>query len=109
MSALLRALAESIARAEAPSMRRAFEARMREEGLAASEEAVDVATLLACAYPAQMHAILARPADVVAIARGTNVARDARAYRKLALPLVGDLSDVDAVRHGLRVFTTREK
>src|SRR5439155_20587509 len=73
------------------------------------DESIDIATLLVSAYPAMLHAIMARPLDVAAIARGTKLARDARAYRRQALPLVGDLSDADGVRRGLRVFAAREK
>ena len=109
MPAQLRALAESIARTEAPEARRRITERLKEVGLPASDDTIDVATLLQCAYPGMVHAILARPADVASIARGTKLARDARAYRRQALPLVGDLSDVQGVRHGLRVFAAREK
>ena len=118
-----RALAESIARAEAPEARRRFLEAASERGLTPSDEAADLASLLTCAYPSLARSIAAAPEDVVAIARGTarpgpglgvvytrlKQARDPRAYRRGALGLVGDMTDEASVRRGLRVFARRER
>jgi glutamate-ammonia-ligase adenylyltransferase len=104
-----RPLAESIGRAEALEARRRFVAAAASRGIQASEDAADLASLLACAYPATAGSIGAWPEDVIAIVRGTKQARDARTYRRAALGLIGDRSDEGAVRHGLRVFARRER
>jgi glutamate-ammonia-ligase adenylyltransferase len=109
MALPLRGLAESIARAEMPEARRRFVDALAAKGVTPTEDAVELAVVLECAYPALAHVVAARPEDVVAIVRGVKLARDARTYRRMALPLVGDLSDADAVRRGLRVFAAREK
>ncbi len=46
---------------------------------------------------------------MIAIARGMKQARDARAYRRVALGLVGNMTDEVAVRRGLRIFARRER
>src|SRR5579883_1044063 len=102
-------LAEAIAGAEAESARHKWRELLREGADAAREDAVELATLLECAYPALARDIAARPRDVVAIARGTKQARDLRSYRRVALSLVGDATSGEAVRRGLRVFAAREK
>lgn len=61
------------------------------------------------AYPALGHVIDAHPEDLTAIARGLRQARDARAYRRLAAAVVGDLGDASGVRRGLRRLAAREK
>src|ERR1700683_3941828 len=99
-----RPLAESIGRAEAPEARRRFVTAAASRGIQASEDAADLASLLACAYPATAGSIEAWPEDVIAIARGTKQARDARADRRSALGLIGDRTDEGAGRHGPRVF-----
>jgi len=104
-----RALADSIARTEAVEARARFQAAVGEQGLAATDEAVDLAALLSCAYPSMAPSILAHPEDVVAIARGTKLARDARAYRRSALTIIGDVTDNAGVRRGLRRFAHRER
>jgi glutamate-ammonia-ligase adenylyltransferase len=105
----MRGLADAIAGDEAEAARRRFLARLGEDASKSAQEAAELAALLECAYPALARWIAARPKDVVAIARGTKLARDARTYRRIALPLVGDLGDHEGVRRGLRVFAAREK
>ena len=118
----MRALAESIAgvddaaRARARFAARLLESEQRDGSSPPPSrrgpqlgDAIELAALLECAYPALAREIAARPRDVVAIARGTKQARDARTYRRVALSLVGDFGDLDSVRRGLRVFTGREK
>jgi len=104
-----RALADSIARAEAALARARFFETASERSLTATDDAVDLAALLACAYPAMAPSIFAHPEDVVAIARGTRLARDARAYRRTALTMIGDATDDASVRRGLRRFAQRER
>ena len=103
-------LAESISRGESHEVRRRFVEQAKAHGLAASDEVADVATLLACAYPALARWIDAHPEDVVVAHRGgTRLARDARSYKRIALPLIGDLTDETRVKRGLRIFAAREK
>jgi glutamate-ammonia-ligase adenylyltransferase len=109
MPSLIRGLAETISRAEAPAARQRFLDAAAARGLTASDEAVELAAALECAYPALAHVMTAHPDDVIAIARGTRVARDARTYRRQAAAMLGDMSDVDGVRRGLRLFAGREK
>jgi glutamate-ammonia-ligase adenylyltransferase len=109
MPGTFRALLDSIARGEAPEARRRFVEAAAERGLTPSDEAVDLGALLACAYPALARIVTARPDDVIVIARGTKQARDVRAYRRAAHALIGDMSDEEAVAHGLRVFANRER
>ncbi len=109
MGSPFRALADSIARAEAAVARTRFAASLSERGLAASDDATDLAALLACAYPSMAPSIFAHPEDVVAIARGTKLARDPRTYRRTALTMIGDATDNAGVRRGLRRFAQRER
>ncbi|HEY2514280.1 MAG TPA: bifunctional [glutamate--ammonia ligase]-adenylyl-L-tyrosine phosphorylase/[glutamate--ammonia-ligase] adenylyltransferase [Polyangiaceae bacterium] len=104
-----RSLGDSIARGEAAEARRRFLEVAAGRGLAAGEDAADLAALLVSAYPALARQIDARPEDVLAVARGTKQARDLRSYRRVASALIGDLSDESAVRQGLRVFAQRER
>ncbi len=106
----VRALADGIARTDAELARRTFQERAKERGLTASEDAVELAGLVAAAYPALAREVDARPEDIVAIARGgTRTSRDAKAYRRMALAMLGDLSDEAGVRKNLRRFASREK
>ena len=106
----IRALAETMAGAEAQEVRKRFSDRLRATGERVSEEAADAAALLSWAYPAFARAIEARPEDVPAILRsGTKGARDSRTLRRIALQLVGNVTDGNAVRRGLRIFARREK
>jgi glutamate-ammonia-ligase adenylyltransferase len=73
------------------------------------ERAVDLATLLECAYPAVGPALRAHPEDVTALVRGARNARDLRAYKKLAVAAAFDFKDPARVRAGLRRFAAREK
>jgi glutamate-ammonia-ligase adenylyltransferase len=70
---------------------------------------VDLRALLRDAYPALTAGIDAHPDDLAGLARGARQARDLRAYRRLAASAVGDLSDADGARRGLRRFAAREK
>ena len=92
-----------------PEARRRFALAAASHGLQPSEDAADLASLLACAYPATARSIAAWPEDVVAVARGVKQARDARTYRRIAFGLIGDMSDEAAVRRGLRVLARRER
>jgi glutamate-ammonia-ligase adenylyltransferase len=75
-----------------------------------SEEAIDFATAISCAYPAYARPLETRWDDVVAVTRaGTKTARDARAYRRLVATHLGDTTDLDDVRRALRVFARRAK
>jgi glutamate-ammonia-ligase adenylyltransferase len=99
-----------ISRAEAQAARARFAELARACGLVASDEAIEIAALLECAYPAMAHEIAARPKDVIDLAReGTRAARTDSVYRKLAAAEVGDPSDEHGVRRGLRRFAGREK
>ena len=80
-----------------------------ESGLAPSDDAADLAALLSCAYPSMAPSIVAHPEDVIAIARGTKLPRDVRAYRRGALAIIGDATDNAGVRRGLRRFAHRER
>ncbi|MGO8997260.1 MAG: bifunctional [glutamate--ammonia ligase]-adenylyl-L-tyrosine phosphorylase/[glutamate--ammonia-ligase] adenylyltransferase [Polyangiaceae bacterium] len=94
---------------DAPEARRRFVEAATARGHTPSDDAADLASLLACAYPAMAPSLMARPEDVIAVARGMKQARDARSYRRTALGLIGDMTDEASVRHGLRVFAQRER
>jgi glutamate-ammonia-ligase adenylyltransferase len=100
----LRRLAEAIGqKKEIAALRGHFAARL-------GEESVDLAVLLACAYPAIGLVLDAHADDALAIARsGTKTARDGRSYRRAASLLVGDGTDSRAVMRGLRILARREK
>ena len=97
----LRALADAIQKTEAPKLRTKFSALFEHD-----DRAIDLATLLAAAYPAMEPTLVARNADVRVIAHGSKsyARRDARAFRSLAPapedPLLGGK---------LRAFAFREK
>src|SRR5690242_5900374 len=106
MKRLLHALAGDAAGALVQS----FVDAARERGVAIEAEHASLAAVLAAAYPALRGQMAMRPEDVVAISRGKlRLPRDARAYRRLAAPLVPDLGDEDGVLRGLRVFAQRER
>jgi glutamate-ammonia-ligase adenylyltransferase len=69
----------------------------------------DLRATLCEAYPALARHLDAHPEDLAVLGRGARQARDARTYRRLAASAVGDLSDLGAVRRGLRRFAAREK
>jgi len=82
----------------------------RARGLAVDEAATDLAVVVAIAYPSLRAHIVRRPEDVTTLAHEKlRIARDLRAYRRLAHGLVPDLGDPDAVRRGLRLFAQRER
>jgi glutamate-ammonia-ligase adenylyltransferase len=97
----LRALADAIQKTEAPKLRAKFSALFDRD-----EKTIDFATLLACAYPAMEPTLVARHADVRAVAHGSKsfARRDARAYRSLA-----PAPDDPLLRGKLRAFAFREK
>ncbi len=105
-----RACAEAIAGERAAEVRRRLVESASAASERASEEALDFATAISCAYPALARPVASRWDDVVAVTRaGTKTGRDARTYRRLVAAHVGDGTDADQVRRGLRVFARREK
>jgi len=105
-----RALATAIAGDAAEAVRARLVDSAGASSERVSEEALDFATAIACAYPALARPLASRWDDVVAVTRaGTKTARDARAYRRVAALHVGDRGDSGALRRGLRVFARREK
>ncbi|WP_394837790.1 bifunctional [glutamate--ammonia ligase]-adenylyl-L-tyrosine phosphorylase/[glutamate--ammonia-ligase] adenylyltransferase [Pendulispora rubella] len=72
-------------------------------------DAVELSHWLESAYPALGPSLRSRPEDVSYIANSGRGARDARAYRRLLLPQLEDLSDAADVRRKLRRFATRER
>lgn len=106
MKRLLHALAGDAS----SSLVQAWIANARAKDLAHDEPTALLAATVSAAYPALRAQVFARPEDVVAVARGRlRIGRDLRAYRRLALSLIPDLSDVAAVRKGLRIFAQRER
>ncbi len=86
----------------------AEEARAR--GLAFDDATADLAAALMTAYPGLRAQIAYRPEDLVAIGKGQlRVAKDLRAYRRLAAGFVHELGDPEHVRRGLRHFAQRER
>jgi len=105
-----RAYAQAIAGGRAEAVRASLLEAAALSSERVSDEAVDFATAISCAYPAFARPLESRWDDVVAVTRaGTKTARDARIYRRLATAYVGDATDADTVRRGLRVFARREK
>jgi glutamate-ammonia-ligase adenylyltransferase len=102
-------LAALLGESEFQSARDSLGARAKDLGVALSPEALDLGAALATGYPALFPQLLAWPSDLPPIARGMRVARDARAYRKTCLALMGDMRDEEQVRRGLRVFARRER
>lgn len=82
----------------------------RTRGLAVDDATVELAAALLTAYPGLRAQVLHRPEDVIAIGKGRlRIAKDLRAYRRLAASFVDDLGDHEAVRRGLRLFAQRER
>jgi glutamate-ammonia-ligase adenylyltransferase len=69
----------------------------------------DLRAMLREAYPALAAGLETHPEDLAGLSRGTRQARDLRTYRRLAAAALGDLSELDGVRQGLRRFAAREK
>jgi glutamate-ammonia-ligase adenylyltransferase len=104
------ALAELIGGPAAHAARERLVGRFRTPLDRSDEDALSLAVVLSVAYPALAPSIDADLDDVAAVARaGTKAPRDARTYRRVALQLVGDVTDAESVRRGLRVFARREK
>jgi glutamate-ammonia-ligase adenylyltransferase len=74
-----------------------------------SDAHVELSDRIRSAYPALARTIDQHPQDLAALTRGTRQARDTRTYRRLAAAAVGDPSDPEAVRRGLRRFAARER
>ena len=105
-----RALATRIAGDSAERVRERLALSAGASSERVSEEAVDFALAISCAYPAYARPLETRWDDVVAVTRaGTKTARDARAYRRLVATHLGDATDLDAIRRALRVFARRAK
>ena len=100
-----RALASAIVPDEVDAVRAAYAADPRFN----DERAVDVATLLECAYPAAASMLHAHPEDAAFLLRSGRNARDLRAYKKLAVAGAFDFNDPIRVRANLRRFASREK
>ena len=104
-----RALAESIARAEAPEARKRFIEAAAARSLPASDEAADSRVASHVRVPVSGALDRREPRG-----RRRGRARDEAsagccAYRRGALALIGDMTDEMAVRSGLRVFARRER
>lgn len=79
-------------------------------GIHIEESALSLARSIMTAYPGLRAQVVARPGDVTVLARGRlRVARDLRAYRRLASSAIGDVSNLEDVRRGLRLFAQRER
>jgi glutamate-ammonia-ligase adenylyltransferase len=100
---------EDLAPAHADEARRAVRALLEQSGESARDDWVELGALLSCAYPAFVPMLQAHPEDLVALGRGIAQPRDARAYRRLAAAAIGDPTDEESVRRGLRRFASREK
>jgi len=101
--------AEDIAPSSAEATRARVAARLVSAGERARDDLVELGAVIACAYPALELAIDAHPEDLVAVARGIRQSRDLRAYKRLAAGAVGDFTDPDRMRRGLRRLASREK
>ncbi len=92
------------------ALSQAYAEAARTKGLAPDEATVQLAALLAAAYPALEAQIMTRPDDVIAIGRGRlRIARDLRTYRRLLMAEITDVEDLAAVRRALRRFAQRER
>lgn len=79
-------------------------------GLTFDDATVELASALVTAYPALRAQIVHRPEDVLVIGKGRlRIAKDLRAYRRLAAGFVHDLTNDEEVRRGLRLFAQRER
>jgi glutamate-ammonia-ligase adenylyltransferase len=98
-----------IAPLAADQARRAVRAALERIDVASRDDLVELGALLCVAYPAVSRDIDAHPEDLVAVAGGAHHARDALAYRRLAAVAVGDATNAERMRSGLRRFAAREK
>src|SRR4051794_35818804 len=100
----------SISPSESSSAAAPWAEAARAHGLAFDDATFELASALMTAYPGLRSQILHRPDDVVMIAKGRlRIAKDLRAYRRIASGFVGDLSNHEEVRRGLRYFAQRER
>lgn len=100
----------SISSDAAASALAAWAEAAKARNLGHEEGVADLAVALIVAYPGLRAQIISRPEDVVAIGKGRlRIARDLRAYRRLASSFVSDLSSHEGVRRGLRLFAQRER
>ncbi|MDF2692100.1 MAG: Glutamate-ammonia-ligase adenylyltransferase [Labilithrix sp.] len=82
----------------------------RARGFTPDDATSELAGTLMTAYPALRAQLQSRPDDLMVIGKGRlRIAKDLRAYRRLAASFVHDLSDHDGVRRGLRRFAQRER
>ncbi len=101
--------AEEIAPREASAARARARGWLEKAGERPRDDLTELGALVACAYPALAHGLDAHPEDLAFASRAIKQARDARAYKRLAISAVGDPADPRRVRHGLRRFAAREK
>jgi glutamate-ammonia-ligase adenylyltransferase len=79
-------------------------------GLVVEDPAIELAAAVSTAYPALRAQIVNRPDDIVSLAKtNLRIAKDLRAYRRLAAGFVSDLREHSAVVRGLRLFAQRER
>jgi glutamate-ammonia-ligase adenylyltransferase len=101
--------AEEISPDEADAARAQARRWLERSGEAPALDLVELGALIACAYPALAHGLDAHPEDLAFGARAAKEARDGRIYARLAAAAVGDPSDAERVRRGLRRFAAAEK
>jgi glutamate-ammonia-ligase adenylyltransferase len=79
-------------------------------GLRYDGASLELARVLCAAYPSLRAQIVARPNDIVEVARGKlRIARDLRGYRRIASSLIPDPKNHEQVLRGLRFFAQRER
>jgi [glutamine synthetase] adenylyltransferase / [glutamine synthetase]-adenylyl-L-tyrosine phosphorylase len=101
------ALAKAIAATEATSARERFAAAA---GFGGDPRAIDLATLLACAYPSLAPTLEAHAADVIELASSPLTPREARDYKELAAATrapSAELSDEADAGEGMRARLRR--
>jgi hypothetical protein len=77
-------MADTIARDEAARVRDELAQALDRSGLPSEPKALELGTLLGCAYPSFRATLASRPDDWFALATaGTKAARDHRIYRRL--------------------------
>jgi [glutamine synthetase] adenylyltransferase / [glutamine synthetase]-adenylyl-L-tyrosine phosphorylase len=95
---------------ESGSIAAAWAEAAKTRGLTFDDATFELAAALMTAYPGLRAQIVNRPDDLIVIGKGRlRIAKDLRAYRRLAASFVHDLTDHDEVRRGLRRFAQRER